>query len=167
MLICRCMVDWWYRSFSFISILIQTIFTSDFFGNPIHNLHLASYWQEWVCHAIYMVVFFFFWEGILHGGVGWSFWEDLMYLILECHFFPFFLVYTWQDDYKEFKVFCNIFWSLPLFVSNFVYVGGLDEYHKAFPHLLLVCVFVFFFWDFSLPLGWKEVSWRLFAQNMR
>ena len=25
LLICRCMVDWWYRSFSFISILIQKI----------------------------------------------------------------------------------------------------------------------------------------------
>ena len=45
--------------------------------------------------------------------------------------FFFFFVCAWEEDYKVFKLFCNMF-SLSLSVFNLVSLGGLGEDHKAF-----------------------------------
>ena len=47
--------------------------------------------------------------------------------------FFFFFVCAWEEDYKVFKLFCNMSsLSLSLFVFNLVSLGGLGEDHKAF-----------------------------------
>ena len=47
--------------------------------------------------------------------------------------FFFFFVCAWEEDYKVFKLFCNMFsLSLSLSVFNLVSLGGLGEDHKAF-----------------------------------